>query len=66
LYLKASGNSGQTLTGFNLAWGYRFPLTSGLGGRFEMGYTMMAKNTTVGFPPTNTLALQFGVTMPLR
>jgi hypothetical protein len=66
LYIKASGNSGRTVTGLNLAWGYRFPLTSGLGGRFEMGYTMMGKNTDLALRPTNTLALQFGVTMPLH
>ena len=66
LYLKVTGSGGESVTGMNLAWGYRFPFTSGLGGRFEMGYTMMRKNTNVGLPPTNTLALQFGATMPLR
>ena len=66
LYLKVTGNGGESVTGMNLAWGYRFPFTSGLGGRVEMGYTMMRKNTNVGLPPTNTFALQFGATMPLR
>ncbi len=66
LYIKVTGNGGESITGMNLAWGYRFPFTSGLGGRFEIGYTMMRKNTNVGLAPTNTLALQFGATMPLR
>lgn len=66
LYLKVTGAGGESVTGMNLAWGYRFPFTSGLGGRFEMGYTMMRKNSNVPLPPTNTLALQFGATMPLR
>ena len=66
LYLKTSGASAETATGVSLAWGYRFPLLSGLGGRFEIGYTMMAHNTKLGLPATNTLALQFGAMMPLR
>jgi hypothetical protein len=56
----------ETLTGLNLGWGYRFPLTSGLGGRFEANYTLMGENTNAGFPPINTFALQFGVTLPMR
>lgn len=65
-YIKVTGSGGESVTGANLAWGYRFPFTSGLGGRFEMAYTMMRKNTNLGLPATNTLALQFGATMPLR
>jgi hypothetical protein len=66
IYIKTTGSSGETVTGLNLAWGYRFPFTSGLGGRFEFDYTMLGKNTNVGLPPVNTLGLQLGVTMPLR
>jgi hypothetical protein len=66
LYLKATGGGGESLTGVNLAWGYRFPMISGLGGRFEINYTMMGKNDNIGFPAINTLGLQFGATMPLR
>jgi hypothetical protein len=65
-YIKATGQDGQTVTGFNLAWGYRFPLTSGLGGRFEINYRMMKGNTNLGLPPTNTLGLLFAATMPLH
>jgi hypothetical protein len=66
LYIKATGQGGETVPGANLAWGYRFPLTGGLGGRFEIDYTMLKKNTKLTLAPTNTLGLQFGATMPLR
>lgn len=66
VYLKATGASGETLTGANVAWGYRFPLTGDLGARVEMNYLMMAKNATVGVPPVNTFGIQFAVTLPLR
>ncbi len=66
LYVKATGQGGETVTGLNLTWGYRFPLTGGLGGRFELDYTMMKENTNLALPPTNTLGLQFAATMPLR
>ena len=66
VYIKTTGVGGETVTGMNLAWGYRFPLTSGLGGRFEIDYSILRKNAKLGLPPTNTLGLQFGATMPLR
>ena len=66
LYLKGTGADAETITGLNVGWGYRFPLTSGLGGRFELNYTMMGKNDTLGVPPLNTMGLQFAVTMPLQ
>ncbi|PYP09634.1 MAG: hypothetical protein DMD59_08175 [Gemmatimonadetes bacterium] len=66
VYIKTTGSSSETVTGMNLAWGYRFPFSSGLGGRFEIDYTMMRKNDNLFLPPTNTLGLQFGATMPLR
>jgi len=65
-YLKLTGGSGETVTGANVAWGYRFPLAGGLGGRFEIDYTMMGENTDLLLPPTNTLGLLFGVTMALQ
>jgi hypothetical protein len=65
-YFKVTGSSGETVTGANVAWGYRFPLAGGLGGRFEIDYTMMGKNTDLALPPTNTLGLLFGVTMALQ
>jgi hypothetical protein len=65
-YFKATGADAENVTGLNLGWGYRFPLTSGLGGRVEANYTMMGDNANLGFPPINTFALLFGVTAPLR
>jgi len=66
VYIKATGAGGETVTGMNLAWGYRFPFSSGLGGRFEIDYSMLRKNDNLPLPATNTLGLQFGATMPLR
>lgn len=66
LYVKGPGAVAETFTGVNLGWGYRFPLTSGLGGRLELNYTMMGKNETLAVPPLNTMGLRFAVTMPLQ
>ena len=66
LYTKASGVDAETITGMNLGWGYRFPLTAGLGGRVELNYTMMKKNDNLGAPPLNTMGLHFAVTVPLQ
>ena len=66
LYVKGTAADAEMLTGVNLGWGYRFPLTGGLAGRFELNYTMMGKNETLGVPPLNTMGLQFAVTMPLQ
>ena len=65
-YIKVTGADAETITGGNVAWGYRFPLVGGLGGRVEVDYTMMAKNDNVGFPAINTFGLQFAATMPLK
>ncbi|HEY3219484.1 MAG TPA: hypothetical protein VGJ80_02025 [Gemmatimonadales bacterium] len=65
-YLKATGADAATRTGLNLGWGYRFLLTSALGSRVELNYTMFRRNTDLGFDPTNVLGLMFGVTMPLK
>ena len=66
LFIKGTGSGGETVLGGNVAWGYRFPLTGGLGGRFEIDYTMMAKNDNLTLRATNTLGLQFGATMALQ
>jgi hypothetical protein len=65
-YLKVSGADAENTIGANVAWGYRFPLVAGLGGRFEVDYTMMAKNDDLGVPAINTFGLQFAATMPLQ
>jgi hypothetical protein len=66
VYLKVTGADAETITGLNLGWGYRFPMIAGLGGRFELDYTMMGDNANLGLPPINTFGLQFAATMPLR
>ena len=66
VYVKVTGADAENITGANVAWGYRFPLAAGLGGRFEVNYTMMGKNDDVGLPAINTLGLQLAATMPLR
>ena len=66
-YIKATGSNAATIGGGNVAWGYRFPLGGGgLGGRFEIDYTMMLHNSDLGVPATNTLGLQFGASMALK
>ena len=66
VYVQVTGADAETITGGNVAWGYRFPLVAGLGGRVEIDYTMMAKNDDIGLPPINTFGLQFAATMPLK
>lgn len=66
VHVKLTGIDAETLTGLNLGWGYRFPLTAGVGGRFEIDYSMMAKNDNLALPPINTVGLMFGATVPLR
>jgi hypothetical protein len=66
VYLQVTGADAETITGGNVAWGYRFPLVAGLGGRVEIDYTMMAKNDDIGFPAINTFGIQFAATMPLK
>lgn len=65
-HVKATGANAETLTGLNLGWGLRFPLTSGLGGRTEFNYMLTGKNANLGLPPVNTFSVNLGVTMPLR
>ena len=66
VYIKVTGLDAETITGANVAWGYRFPLVGGLGGRFEIDYTMMANNDNLGLPAINTFGLQLAATMPLK
>jgi hypothetical protein len=65
-YIKSSGLNGTTRTGVNVAWGYRFPLVLGVGGRLEANYTWFGENTDLGLPPTNVFGLMFGAAMPLK
>jgi hypothetical protein len=65
-YIKSTGIDASTRTGLNLGWGYRFPLTHDVGGRMEANYTMFPDNTTYNLPPTNTLGLMFGLTLPVK
>lgn len=65
-YFKSTGVNGAARTGLNLGWGYRFPMTGGLGARVETNYTIFPRNATYGLSPTNTLGIMFGVTMPLK
>jgi len=65
-YIKVTGVDGATVTGANVAWGYRFPFWGSLGGRVELNYTMFGDNADVGLPPTNTVGLMFGVLVPLH
>jgi len=54
-----------SVTGANVAWGYRFRIGGAVGGRIEANYTMFKSNKDVG-QATNALGLMFGATMPLR
>jgi hypothetical protein len=50
--------------GANLAWGYRFRFTNGVGGRLEASYIMIKNNTVFG-QATNTMSIMFGGMVPL-
>lgn len=63
--VSLTGSSGS-ITGLQVAWGYRFHLTGAFGGRFEASYLMAGRSTKLGTPPTNTFGLMFGATMPLK
>jgi hypothetical protein len=65
-YLKVSTVDAGTVTGANVAWGYRFPLGRSFGGRAEVNYTMMGDNTDLGVVPQNVLGVMLGVTVPLK
>ncbi len=54
-----------SVTGANVAWGYRFRIGGAVGGRIEANYTMFKSNKDVG-QATNAMGLVFGATMPLR
>jgi hypothetical protein len=66
-YIKVTGVDAATVTGANVAWGYRFPsLWGSLGGRVELNYTMFGDNADLGLPPTNTVGLMFSMLVPLK
>ena len=60
-----AGASG-TITGGQVAWGYRFPLTGDLGGRVELLFDLKGKNTDLGLAPVNSFGVMFGTTLPLH
>jgi hypothetical protein len=60
------GGSSGTITGGQIAWGYRFHFTGDLGGRVELLYDLRGKNADTGTPPVNTFGVMFGATMPLK
>jgi len=64
-YIK-SGSQSASRTGLHTAFGYRFPVTSVVGGRLELNYTMWRKNTTLAIAPVNVFGLMFGATVPLK
>ncbi len=66
LDFSPSGGGGGTITGADLAWGYRFHLAGAFGGRFEGSYSLAGKSTKVGVPAINTLGVKFGAMMPLK
>lgn len=69
-YVETSGLDASSVFGGQVALGYRFPLTAGLGGRLEANYTMFPTNDSrladYGTGAVNIFGLTFGVTMPLR
>jgi hypothetical protein len=64
--LSQTGGPNGSVTGLQVAWGYRFHLVGAFGGRFEGSYLMAGRSTKLGFTPTNTFGLTFGATMPLQ
>lgn len=62
----SGGGTSGSVTGLQVAWGYRFHLAGAFGGRFEGSYLMSGKSTKLGTPPINTVGLTFGATMPLQ
>jgi hypothetical protein len=64
-YLKFTAAHG-TVTGANVAWGYRFGLGGNFGGRVELNYSIFGKNTDLAVAPQNVLGLMLGATMPLK
>jgi hypothetical protein len=66
VYLNPSAGSAGSILGATFAWGYRFHFAGALGSRFELNYTMSAKNSSLGSRPVNTLGLLLGLMMPLR
>ena len=66
LDVSPSGGTSGTVTGVNVAWGYRFHLAGAVGGRFEINYSLSGKSSKLGTPAINTLGLMFGATMPLK
>jgi hypothetical protein len=64
-YLKYTAAKG-TITGANVAWGYRFGLGGKFGGRVELNYSLFGKNTKLTTPAQNVVGLMVGATLPLK
>ncbi len=64
-YLKYTASKG-TITGANVAWGYRFGLGGNFGGRVELNYSLFGKNTTVNAAAQNVVGLLVGATLPVK
>lgn len=64
-HLVSTGETALTLLGASVAWGYRFRLTEGVGGRIEVSYLMFPHNDTLG-QASNTVGLMLGAMMPMR
>jgi hypothetical protein len=63
--VKDSTNSTIGVSGVAVAWGGRFPLAGDVGGRVEIAYATFKERSGSPFA-TNTVAIMFAATMPLR
>jgi hypothetical protein len=66
IFLKGTGFDAQTISGANIALGYRFSIGGGVRPRLELDYTMMKENARVPFPAVNTVSVQLGAAFPVR
>lgn len=64
--VNPSSGSGGTLTSGSLAWGYRFGLGAGIGGRVEASFHMQQSNSDLNAPAMNTFGLLFGTSVALK
>lgn len=63
--IKDSTNSTLGVSGLGVAWGGRFRLAGDVGGRVELAYATFKERSGSPFT-TNTVAITFAATMPLR
>jgi len=62
---KTTGTSAFGVSGLAAAWGARFPLAGDVRGRVELAYATFKERSGSPFA-TNTLAIMFAATMPLK